>query len=467
MNTNEFAVAAEDEWQRIRSLIDAPARNHVERIINRDASALSDSFYTEMLSDPRMHRWLDHETVNRRLHASMERWLKSLFDDATPTVDLVAVQRKTGEVHARIGVPYSAISAGARILKRGIARRLMDEPGATAPLASAVQYAYELIDIAMDLMEESAGANAMRKTRTDESYRLFFLTQNLRTERERQKSQLLEWAHQILVRNYWEAPIDEPDESGPQRRASQFQLWIEHKASMLFENAPELGVISESIERIESTLLPRLKESRTSRSDAKDVVVAMNREVESIKELLATMFDRASETENGRDYVTRLLNRRYFPSIVTREINLVQAGGPAFALLLVDIDRFAAVMNSLGREATDGILGQIADSLNESVRAGDFCFRVADDQFLLLIVDADEGVAVNVAEALRGRLAALVLRTNTGVSPAITASIGVAVHDGHPDYQRLLERAEAALRTAKAAGRNRVEVAPPLGAQGM
>ena len=64
-----------------------------------------------------------------------------------------------------------------------------------------------------------------------------------------------------------------------------------------------------------------------------------------------------------------------------------------------------------------------------------------------------------MADGLRSRVAELNLRTTGLAGTSVTVSIGVAVFDGHPDYQRLVDRAEQALRQAKLAGRNRSQLA--------
>ena len=450
-------------WQQIRLMVDASAVAHVKSVVSDCAEDFADRFYERMLADPAMGRFLDHEIVNRRLHASMVRWLRFLFDDESSLDQVREMQRKTGEVHARIGVPHAAVTQGARVLKRAVAERMLEAVELHGATAQAVQYVYELFDLAMDTMGESAAANEARLLRSDESYRLFFLTQNLRAERERQKSQLLEWANQILVTNYWDEPQDNDGAGDPAGSVSQFKLWVEHKALMLFEGVPELAMLRDCIHETEAELLPRLKAARASHANAKGVVSELNASVDRMKGLLGAMFDRVAQMEDGRDDVTRLLNRRYFPSIVKREIELAQAGGHPFALLALDIDRFADIRHGLGTDAADEIVSQIADEMSEIVRASDFVFRVADSQFLILLVEANDPAAMTVAEQVRARIGRMSLRTPTGISPQITVSIGIACFDGHPDYQRLLDRAELALREAQAFGCNRVERAEASG----
>lgn len=460
-NTVTESFLQEEGWLQLRQMVDASALVQVKALVDQHADDFADDFYDRMLADPAMGRFLDHEIVNRRLHASMVRWLRFVFDHESPVAQLQEMQRRTGEVHARIGVPHAAVAQGARVLKRALSARVLADSRLPALSAEAVQYVYELFDLAMDVMGESASADEARLLRSDESYRLFFLSQDLRAERERQKSQLLEWANQILVNNYWDVQQENDGDADPGVNVSQFKLWVEHKALMLFEGVPEAALLRECIDATEAELLPRLKAARDHHASAKEVVSELNAAVERMKGLLGAMFDHAARLEDGRDELTRLLNRRYFPSIVKREIELAQVGGHPFALLLLDLDRFGDIGHALGSDAVDAVIAQIADKLSGSVRAGDFVFRVSECRFLVLLVEANDREAMTVAEELRVRIEHLPLRTPAGVAPQVTVSIGVAFFDGHPDYQQLLDRAERAVREARSFGGNRVERAEP------
>ncbi len=446
-------------WQAVADLADLPVRQRVGTLMDAQATALAALFYDRMLVHPQAGQLLDHTLVNQRLHASMTRWCRTLFCTDTPLAELLAIQQRTGEVHARIGVPMSLVSSGARLLKRAICQHLAQSDLPRQQLADAYAYVHERIDVAIDAMHTAFDANTHRLTRSDEAYRLFFLGQNMKAERELRRSELLEWAHQILVRDYWDeqaAPAHDPAQDFSR---SQFGMWLHHKAGMLFEGAPEVERIQALTQHIEGALLPQLSQARGNPAAARSVVAALNQGIDEIKTLLGTVFDRFIEVEDGRDSVTRLLNRRYFPSVAKREIGLALRQHGSSALLMVDIDHFVTISQTLGQEAGDVVLAQVADVLADNVRAGDFVFRVGDDQFLRLLVEAGDSTALQVADGLRSRVAGLHLRTTGLTGTSVTVSIGVAVFDGHPDYQRLVDRAEQALRQAKQAGRNRCQLA--------
>ncbi|MNT00218.1 Diguanylate cyclase DosC [compost metagenome] len=77
----------------------------------------------------------------------------------------------------------------------------------------------------------------------------------------------------------------------------------------------------------------------------------------------------------------------------------------------------------------------------------------------MVLVAASESQAEVIAESLRRQIAQSPISLPNGQTLGLTASIGVAGHDGHPDYERLMARADAAMYAAKRQGRNRVVVA--------
>lgn len=443
-------------WRRLLADASPSTRERVARTVLPMADHLSDRFYSAMQADEAAGQILDHQLVNRRLHASMARWVRQLFDLQSQAADVVAVQYRTGEVHARVGVPMEMVTQGARVLKRSISEQLMRGEMTRQELVEAMLFVHELVDLAVVIMNAAYSRDTDRIARSDEAYRLFFLSQNMKAERERQKSQLLEWAQQILVQYYWDAP----GEAGTGGfKQSPFGMWLQHKASLLFEDAPELLQIESRTLAIEDELLPQLRRQREEPALARQVVARITQHIDHIKALLGAMFDRYIELEDGRDDLTNLLSRRYLPSVAQREIALAQRHGGGFAALVLEIDGFAGLRDTLGLETADQVLAQVATHISERVRAGDFVFRLAEAQFLVLAVETQGVMLMPLAESLRQTILDTPVRTPSHASTTVTVCVGAAPFDGHPDYQRLLDRAGEALRLAQTRGGNRCALA--------
>lgn len=428
-------------------------RQRVAEHVQRHAPALATDFYQHMLSHPQAAGFLDHDTVKQRLHGSMVRWLESLY--AHPHKDLPALlaqQRHVGQVHARIHLPYHLVARGARQLKWQLLEQLIaqiSEPGALLP---TVRYVAQLMDTMLEAMNASYELNTDHVTRSDEAFRQQALGQNMGAERERQRSNLLEWGQAVLLAVYRHAPHARLPTIG----SSDFGLWIVHKASSIFEGTSELREILRAMERLDQNLLPQLQDTAQGQPQWGALLGQLEEEIDAIKFQLSSLFERQLELENGRDALTRLLNRRFLPSVISREIQIAHKQRTSFALLLIDIDFFKNINDQHGHDAGDSVLQQIATLLQNCVRGGDFVFRYGGEELLVLMVEATEPQAQGLAEKIRRRMEGTAFLVGHEHSLSITTSVGVALFDGHPDYQYLIRRADEALYRAKNAGRNQV-----------
>ena len=152
--------------------------------------------------------------------------------------------------------------------------------------------------------------------------------------------------------------------------------------------------------------------------------------------------------EARTDDLTGLPNRRALYADVPLRL-AVAAGAPA-ALLLLDLDRFKEVNDSLGHHVGDRLLVQVGTRLAGELRADDLLARLGGDEFAILLGDTDRDEAVTVATKLRAVLAAPF--TLEGISLQTDVSIGIALYPDHGvDLSELLRRADMAMYRAKAA----------------
>jgi diguanylate cyclase (GGDEF)-like protein/PAS domain S-box-containing protein len=130
------------------------------------------------------------------------------------------------------------------------------------------------------------------------------------------------------------------------------------------------------------------------------------------------------------------------------------------ALLVLDLDSFKTVNDSLGHEVGDALLRQVAVRLVEQVRPGDVVGRLGGDQFVVLARGCDSSEAAALAFRLQTTFA--VPFSTAGISVPVTASIGVAVaRPATGGAHQLLSDADAAMYAAKASGRDRVHLFSP------
>jgi len=158
---------------------------------------------------------------------------------------------------------------------------------------------------------------------------------------------------------------------------------------------------------------------------------------------------RRRETQAARhDTLTGLGNRLLLAETTPRV--LAAAPGRSTALLLLDLDGFKDVNDTLGHDAGDLLLVAVADRLRESAAGADALIRLGGDEFAVLLA-ADAADAVLAAEAIRLALRRPILIA--GLPVEIDASVGVALSPQHgDDLGSLLKRADVAMYEAKRDG---------------
>lgn len=166
--------------------------------------------------------------------------------------------------------------------------------------------------------------------------------------------------------------------------------------------------------------------------------------------------DRAHRRRSTLDPLTGLFNRNALEQRLAELDGQPsnQEEGLSHALLLCDLDHFKRVNDLLGHAAGDAVLQDVAYTMRATLRAGDSIYRVGGEEILVILPGADEEAAVEIAERLRQDV-----RSRRPVGVAVTVSIGVAVSKSDlVNTDDLVARADAALYSAKAGGRDAVAV---------
>jgi diguanylate cyclase (GGDEF)-like protein len=159
------------------------------------------------------------------------------------------------------------------------------------------------------------------------------------------------------------------------------------------------------------------------------------------------------------DPLTGLANRTLLFDRIGHAQQRATRSGNGFAILLIDLDGFKTVNDTLGHDAGDQILRMVANRLQQGIRAADTVARIGGDEFVVLIEDAEDIEAITLlAEKL---VSALSQKTTIGEGEAaVGASIGVALWPQHGDTaQALLRNADRAMYMAKRSGHCRVVLA--------
>ncbi len=439
-------------WQHSLTAAGPAARELLAAIATDHAPELAAHFYKVMLNDSRASRSMSHDQVRERLQPAMQRWVAELLKATPDDVEqLLAAQRVIGDVHARVGIPVDLVTRGTRVLKQRIFALIAEREGLNPTVYAATASLTASFDIALEGMTLAYSNARERSSRTDAAYRLFSLVQNVSTERERQRALLLDWENTLLY-----ALASQGDLPGFQSLArSEFGLWFTHKGIPSFGESSEtnqiVGLIGEVDQLLQHTLAAQ-DDVGLRASQLQEV----RQKVGQVRTLLGMLFERIGELDAGCDALTNLLNRRFLPTVLRREIELAEKSGGRFAVLLLDLDHFKRINDTHGHEAGDRALQHVAGILSQFTRGSDYVFRYGGEEFVVVLVAVDERQAVVIADGLCRRIAESPVTLASGEQLDVSSSIGVALYDGHPDYERVMARADAAMYQAKTQGRNRI-----------
>jgi diguanylate cyclase (GGDEF)-like protein len=165
------------------------------------------------------------------------------------------------------------------------------------------------------------------------------------------------------------------------------------------------------------------------------------------------------QTVARTDELTGLGNRVGLERHLRAMRSRIDRRGDQFVLLMLDLDRFKAINDSLGHNAGDDVLRRIAHAIEGAMRAGDAVYRFGGEEFIAIVALDAQAEAAIVAERVRSEIEALAI-SHPANPPfgKVTVSIGGCVVDRSrlgEDDDAWLRRADEALYAAKGLGRNR------------
>ncbi len=154
------------------------------------------------------------------------------------------------------------------------------------------------------------------------------------------------------------------------------------------------------------------------------------------------------------DGLTGLASRWFLGERLAEAVERANKSGSRIGLLMIDLDHFKQVNDTLGHHAGDQLLRLVADRIRASVRKTDLVARMGGDEFVVLLADIRDSAE---AELIGAKVVANVSAPAEIASQSmpVSASVGVCMHpDGGLDADTLLQNVDSAMYKAKAAGRN-------------
>ncbi len=292
----------------------------------------------------------------------------------------------------------------------------------------------------------------------------------LKAERDQQRLRMALELDELMVREY-DLRTGEIYCSGT---SPELEKWC------LFKNDPLEIVHPDDHERIAEMVRNRkdgeaqVFEFRLNRADGVETWVrsvgkkflGADGKPERLVNLFKDITDRRRQTEAVenlafKDSLTGLPNRAYFNRKFQEAVDASEIMGELFGLIMIDVDHFKDINDTLGHDAGDALLKRLAEMLHAAFRSGDTVARLGGDEFAVILrglhSEADMMRPVNALQDLLRRPI-----EHGGRSFSVSASIGAALHgDPDADPSHMIKNADIALYRAKDEGRNRSVVFDP------
>ncbi|MEW6445889.1 MAG: GGDEF domain-containing protein [Pseudomonadota bacterium] len=448
---------ARDAYLTIFSADNRTRLDQIGELVGHHANALASEFYRVLMENDEARPFLSHELVDTRLNQSLSAWLSDLFRarGEEEFESFVNRQRRIGEVHARINVSMHLVQQGLQVLKEGIFTRLAELEIDRRELIKRILLTSDVLDHTVNLFNEHYVKEVVATESQVQFMRMQMTTQNLAMDVESLRGRLLDWLRRTLTGLYqsWISNAELPTESP---ETNDFALWIQHKGQLMFSGHPDINALLEDKAR----LADAYERARTACADKDQATFDsalndLNDTVTKANWHLTELVRHTMELQNLRDPLTGILSRRYMPYILRQQVAYNRDSDKPFTVLMIDIDHFKSVNDEYGHAAGDTVLAQFSATLQSIVRASDFVFRYGGEEFLIVLINTDAPRACAIAEKIRQQIERHPFLLESGAMLKLTASIGMAQHDGHPDFEEVVKRADRALYEAKQAGRNR------------
>lgn len=156
------------------------------------------------------------------------------------------------------------------------------------------------------------------------------------------------------------------------------------------------------------------------------------------------------------DGMTGLYNRNKLNAIIDDQLARYRRNKRPFGILMIDIDYFKTLNDSLGHIAGDEIIVTVAEKIAHSIRSIDYAARYGGDEFVVILPDSKIDETVKTAERIRQQVSSISYPIE---EKAIQVTLSIGAIESEPDDDSitiLLARVDGALYEAKHAGRNRV-----------
>ena len=158
-----------------------------------------------------------------------------------------------------------------------------------------------------------------------------------------------------------------------------------------------------------------------------------------------------------RDGMTGLYNRRFLEEFIDQVMSQAQRGDDTYSVMMLDVDWFKMVNDTYGHDIGDMVIKEIGTVLKDTIREADLAIRYGGEEFVVMLHNATEQGALNVAQKIHTSFGNLIFDVGHGETMQKTMSIGMARFPTDGDtIWKCIKYADTALYVAKDTGRNKI-----------
>ncbi len=252
---------------------------------------------------------------------------------------------------------------------------------------------------------------------------------------------------QSIMQYFIESAQETVPFSGVEYQFSEMQLDLEFGKKERHNCAYRLRITSDN--------LGELKFSRNKRFSESEMEKLENLIFHLVYPLRNAIQYQKAITSAQMDSLTGVNNRASMDQCLDREVELAHRHDNELSLLIIDIDHFKEVNDSLGHSAGDAVLKSLVTCIKDTMRVSDMLFRYGGEEFALVLSGTGLDGARQVGERIRAAVQNYPF-VYEGKELDLSVSIGVACLGRRDSSSRLFNKADAALYQAKKAGRNQV-----------
>ena len=450
MDKNFIYLTPQEQWRDIILQTPQDEREHVRRQVEVQGQACVAFFCEALLQHADVADFLEKDSIQKSLKRSLYYYLVTLFS-ATPdhVSRLCKIQMRLGASYARLEIPTHIVAYGFYILKKQILGLFTQDDVGSFDRSGLILYAGGMMDFAFKFIMRSYEKSFRKMVEDNEALRLVSIGQDLSFEKETQARTFFSWCMQTM-RALCENSFDDLENL----EDSDFGLWFTHKGRNLFNGRSEFMQIQREIESLDT----QLHAIRQDGSVPERFVASLHRSIRKIVFLMESIFHNIEQIETGRDPLTKVLNRRFLDVVVQNEISFALSKNKHFSIALFDIDNFKSINDTFGHLAGDEILCFVANTITSSLRVNDYVFRYGGEEFLIVLTETDTEAARKCAERIRLAICSQPVTLRSEQQVSVSVSGGLTSLHGQTNVRTLINRADQALYTAKAQGRNRIVV---------